>query len=268
MSQSPAVFNTSSPMKKKIIAAIVAVVVAHVGVLWAVSHMKMMELRPIEKKPLKVKFLKIKEDVPPPPPPPAKIEPIKPKPIKKKLEPIPVEKPKIISHKVEKKESKVIQQDDTQEKLKKQQDLEKLRLEQLQREQALKEQQVREQALKEQQAREQALREQQAREQENRNKPKQVSVGDVSWSRKPIISKDKIQAFFKNEDGMKLILLEITSDGAGKVTNVKVIKSTGNEGFDSYAVKQTYAAKFRNYKDNGVITPFVIRQDFSVGIED
>ena len=152
--------------------------------------------------------------------------------------------------------------------MKKQQDLEKLRLEQLQREQALKEQQVREQALKEQQAREQALREQQAREQENRNKPKQVSVGDVSWSRKPIISKDKIQAFFKNEDGMKLILLEITSDGAGKVTNVKVIKSTGNEGFDSYAVKQTYAAKFRNYKDNGVITPFVIRQDFSVGIED
>ena len=268
MSQSPALLNTSHPMKKKILAALVVVVMGHVGVLWAVSHMKMMELRPIEKKPLKVKFLKIKEDVPPPPPPPAKIEPIKPKPIKKKLEPIPVEKPKIISHKVEKKESKVIQQDDTQEKLKKQQDLEKLRLEQLQREQALKEQQVREQALKEQQAREQALREQQAREQENRNKPKQVSVGDVSWSRKPIISKDKIQAFFKNEDGMKLILLEITSDGAGKVTNVKVIKSTGNEGFDSYAVKQTYAAKFRNYKDNGVITPFVIRQDFSVGIED
>ena len=48
-------------MKKKIITALVAVVIGHVGVLWAVSHMKPIKLKPIEKEPLKVKFVKIKE---------------------------------------------------------------------------------------------------------------------------------------------------------------------------------------------------------------
>lgn len=78
MSQSPATFNTPHSMKKKIITALVAVVIGHVGVLWAVSHMKPIELKPIEKEPLKVKFVKIKPEEAPPPPPPAKIEPIKP----------------------------------------------------------------------------------------------------------------------------------------------------------------------------------------------
>ena len=267
MSQSPALLNTSHPMKKKILVALVVVVMGHVGVLWAVNHMKTMELKPIKKEPLKVRLLTIKEDTPPPP---AKVEPIKPKvepkPIEKKIEPIPVEKPKVISQKVQKIEPKVIQQDDTQEKLKKQEDLEKERLEQFQREQVLKEQHAREQALKEQQAREQALREQQAREQENRNKPKKVSVGEVSWSRQPRISEEKIAYYFKPEDGLKVIELEITSDGTGAITDVKVIKSTGNEKFDAYVVKQTYGARFKVYKPNGITTPFVIRQPFEASV--
>ncbi|MFW2124624.1 TonB-dependent receptor, partial [Acinetobacter ursingii] len=57
MSQSPATFNAPYSMKKKVIAALVAVVIGHAGVLWAVSHMKTIELRPIEKEPLKVKFV-------------------------------------------------------------------------------------------------------------------------------------------------------------------------------------------------------------------
>ncbi|RZF53108.1 TonB family protein [Acinetobacter halotolerans] len=267
MSPSPAAFNTSSPMKKKIITALVAVVIGHVGVLWAVSHIKTIELKPIEKEPLKVRFLTIKEDAPPPSP---KVEPIKPKvepkPIEKKIEPIPVEKPKIISQKVQKVEPKVIQQDDTQEKLKKQQDLEKQRLEQLQREQALKEQQAREQALREQQAREQALREQQAREQASQNQPKSVSAGDISWSRKPVISREQVARYFKAEDGEITISLDISSDGTGKVTNVKVTKSSGNEKFDAYVIRQTYAARFKSYKVNGVVTPFVAPQPFSVSV--
>ena len=270
MSHSPATFNKPHSMKKKIIPALVAVVIGHVGVLWAVSQMKPIELKSIEKEPLKVRFVTLKEEEVPPPPPPAKIEPIKPKvepkPIEKKIEPVPVEKPKIISQKVQKIEPKAIQQDDTQEKLKKQQDLEKQRLEQLEREQALKEQQAREQALREQQAREQALREQQAREQENRNKPKRVSAGDVSWSRTPRISEDKIAYYFKPEDGLKVIELEITSDGTGTITDVKVIKSTGNEKFDAYVVKQTYGGKFKAYKPNGIVTPFVIRQPFDTSV--
>jgi hypothetical protein len=36
-------------MKKKVLAALIAVVVGHMGVLWAVNHMKAPELKPIEK---------------------------------------------------------------------------------------------------------------------------------------------------------------------------------------------------------------------------
>ena len=81
-------FSTSNmqaphPMKKKIISAVLAVVVGHIGVLWAVSHMKTPELKPIEKEPLQVRFVKIQQELPKPPPPKPK-EPPKPKPPKPK----------------------------------------------------------------------------------------------------------------------------------------------------------------------------------------
>lgn len=50
--------QTPNPMKKKVLAALIAVVVGHMGVLWAVNHMKAPELKPIEKEPLKVRFVK------------------------------------------------------------------------------------------------------------------------------------------------------------------------------------------------------------------
>lgn len=82
MSQSPALLNTSHPMKKKILAALVVVVMGHVGVLWAVNHMKTMELKPVEKDPIRIKFVKIQE--PPKPEPPKPKE--KPKPPEPKKE--------------------------------------------------------------------------------------------------------------------------------------------------------------------------------------
>ena len=82
MSQSPALLNTSHPMKKKILVALVVVVMGHVGVLWAVNHMKTMELKPVEKDPIRVKFVKIQE--PPKPEPPKPKE--KPKPPEPKKE--------------------------------------------------------------------------------------------------------------------------------------------------------------------------------------
>ncbi|GAA5631291.1 Ferric siderophore transport system, periplasmic binding protein TonB [Acinetobacter sp. neg1] len=248
MSQSPATFNTPHPMKKKIITALVAVVIGHVGVLWAVSHMKTMELKPVEKEPLKVRFLTIKEDVPPPP---AKVEPIKPKvepkPVEKKVEPKPVEKPKVIAQKVQKVEPKVIQQDDTQEKLKKQQELEKQRLEQLQREQMLKEQQAREQALREQQAREQAQREQKAQEDARKSQP--IAPGEVSWSRKPAPS-------YKDTDlegSERTIIVHIEAEPSGKILSVTVKKSTGLSKLDDIVLKAVRRAKFKPTKDGRAI---------------
>ena len=66
----------STPMKKKIITALVAVVIGHVGVLWAVGQIKSPEFKAIEKEPLKVRFVKIQQS-PKPLPPKPKAEPKK-----------------------------------------------------------------------------------------------------------------------------------------------------------------------------------------------
>lgn len=85
MSQSPALnMQTPNPMKKKIITALIAVVVGHMGVLWAVGQMKTPELKPIEKEPLKVRFVKIQEP-PKPLPPKPKAEPKKEQPKPKEV---------------------------------------------------------------------------------------------------------------------------------------------------------------------------------------
>ncbi|MBP6190783.1 MAG: hypothetical protein KA406_03005, partial [Acinetobacter sp.] len=75
MRLSPTTLNTAQPMKKKVITALAVVLLGHVGLLWAVGQMQTLQLKPIEKKPVKVRFLTLKEDVPPPP---AQVEPIKP----------------------------------------------------------------------------------------------------------------------------------------------------------------------------------------------
>ncbi|MFM6907434.1 MAG: TonB family protein [Acinetobacter tjernbergiae] len=280
MSQSPAIFNMPHSMKKKIITALVAVVIGHVGVLWAVSHMKPIKLKPIEKKPLKVRILTIKEDVPPPPPPPAKIEPIKPKVEPKKIEPVLIEKPKIISQKVQKVEPKAIQQDDTQEKLKKLQDLEKQRLDQLKHEQELKEQQAREQALREQQAREQALRDQKASEQAQKNQEAQspavgkVSAGDAEWAmgqkwvNKQV--KDALNEFSQKYSKIKgefTLTLNLSVNEEGKITSVTVEKSSGNPKVDQKMIQVISRQRFKPRMVNGVAEPFTVPLPFAIGLK-
>ena len=73
-----------TPMKKKIIAVIAAVIIGHTGVMWALKNMKTPELRPVEKEPLKVRFVKIQEP-PKPLPPKPKAEPKKEKPKPKEV---------------------------------------------------------------------------------------------------------------------------------------------------------------------------------------
>lgn len=73
----------SNPMKKKIVAALAVVMVGHIGVLWGVSHLKTADLKPIEKEPLQVRFVKIQQP-PEPLPPKPKVEPKKAEPAKPK----------------------------------------------------------------------------------------------------------------------------------------------------------------------------------------
>ena len=63
MSQSSTTpLQTPPSMKNKVIAAILAVAVGHVGVLWAIGQMKAFELPVIKKETLKVKFIKLKQN--------------------------------------------------------------------------------------------------------------------------------------------------------------------------------------------------------------
>ncbi|TCM70792.1 protein TonB [Acinetobacter calcoaceticus] len=91
-------FQAPPSMKNKIVIALLAVVVGHTGVLWVVSQMKTPELKPIEKKPIKVRMVTIKDDIPPPPPPQPKKQPVKPKEVKivEKAEPPPAKEIKKI----------------------------------------------------------------------------------------------------------------------------------------------------------------------------
>ena len=86
--------QTPHPMKKKLITALVAVALGHAAVLWGLAHMKTPELKPVEKEPLKVRFVKIQEQVKPEPPKP-KIEPKKetPPPPPKEVKIVPKETP-------------------------------------------------------------------------------------------------------------------------------------------------------------------------------
>lgn len=237
MSQSSALtMQTPNPMKKKVVAALVAVVIGHVAVLWSVSQMKTPELKQIEKKPIKVKFVKIVEEAPPPPP----VEPIKPKvtpkPEPKVEPPKPVVKPKVIAQKPQKtQEKKVIQQDDTLEKQKLEQD-------RLDKQRQLEQQ-------REQQQREQQQREQQRRAQENTNKTRILSAGEISWVRSP-----KPKYTNKDLDGSKrTVTVLIDADASGKITNVQITKSSGLPALDDKVLRAVRSAKFKASKDGSMM---------------
>lgn len=233
-----------NPMKKKVIAAVIAVLVGHMGALWALSHLKTPELKPIEKKPIQVKFVKIKEEqvIPPPPPPPVKPK-VEPKPVvEKKAPPPPVEKPKLITQKKPVVEKKAIQQEEPkidQEKIKREQEQrqqeqqrqEQQRLEQQRQEQQRQEQQRQDQLRQQQeQQRQEQLRQQQEqqRRQQEAQQPRKLSAGEISWKKAPAFDFD--DDLLKNQSRSLLVRIEINP--AGKITNVTVLKSSGLPSLD------------------------------------
>ena len=247
MSQSPAVSNISSPMKKKIIAALVVVLVAHIGVLWAVSHMKMMELRPIEKKPLKVKFVKIKE--PPKPEIPKPKEKPKPEPkkevkevkvVEKPLPPPPKKIPKVQQVKadtpkqvIQKTEPKVEPKVDSQIVTK---TIPKV----VENPQPVKE------VIKSQPAADPS--------------PKRVSVSGsgIQWSRSPRLSFTAREL----ENKTRLVSVYIEADEKGKVTTARITNSTGITELDERVLRAVRSGKFKPYMENGIAYPIRTEQPF------
>ncbi|MDM1245916.1 energy transducer TonB [Acinetobacter sp. R933-2] len=238
-----------NPMKKKVITAVIAVLVGHLGALWALSHLKTPELQPIEKKPIQVKFVQIKEDVPPPPPPPVKPK-VEPKPVVEKKvtpPPPPIEKPKLITQKQPVVEKKAIQQPEEKidhEKIKREQEQQRQQQEQQRQEQLRQQQeqqrqeqlrqqqeQQRQEQLRqqqEQQRQEQQRLEQQRRQQEEANQPRKLTAGEISWKNRPSFEFD--DDLLRNQ--ARSLVVRIQINPAGKITDVTVIKSSGLPNLD------------------------------------
>lgn len=249
MSQSPATFNTPHPMKKKIITALVAVVIGHVGVLWAVSHMKTMELKPVEKEPLKVKFVKIKE--PPKPEPPKPKEKPKPEPKKEVKEVKVVEKPMAPPPK----------------KIEKVQQVKEAPKPVLQKtepkfepkvETTVVTTKVTEKVVEKPQPVQEVVKPQPAAD----PSPKRVSIGGagVQWSRSP-----KLSVTAKDLDNQtRSVMVMIEADEKGKITNARITRSSGLPNLDEKVLRAVKNAKFKPYMENGVAYPIRAEQPFDL----
>lgn len=239
-----------NPMKKKVISALIAVAIGHVGVLWAVSHMKAPELPIIDKEPLKVRFVKIQEQPKPLPP--------KPKAELKKEQP----KPKEV------KEVKVVEKPQPQppKKVEKVQQVKKAEVVKPVTQPTIQPQKP-------------AVVSTPAVETKVVSKPapvaepvpekvaptlttKSVSIGGsgVQWSRSPKPSYGNSD--LKGETRTIVVLIE--ADEKGKITNARVTKSTGITALDEKILRAVRNAKFKPYKENGVAYPIRAEQPFEL----
>lgn len=240
---STAPLHTPPPMKKKVIAAILAVIVGHVGVLWAVSQMKAPELPQIKKEPLKVKFVKIKE----PPPPkelPKQKEPPKPKQVKivekelpppKKVEKVvevkKAETKKVVAKTVKAEPAPVVSTTVTT-KITAKPKPEPV--------QDPKPEPVAEPV---------------------QSSPKSVSIGGsgVQWSRSPKLS-------FKSSEltSSCRVVISIKANEKGSVTSTSVKNSSCSPELTSKVSTSVRNAKFKPYKENGIAYPISAEQPFDL----
>lgn len=261
MTQSAApIMPEQNPMKKKVIIALTAVIVGHLSIMWALSHIKTLEIKPNETKPMSVRFVTIADE--------PVVEPVKPVVQPPKPEPKvvvePVVQPKIITQKQKVTEKKVQPKEEVVDKKKVDQE----RLDKLKQQQEQQEQQKRlEQQQRDQQQREQAERDRLANEQrENQrrqqemNTPKKLNIGQISWSRspKPVYTNKDLQG------ANRIIIVSIEADAKGSITNVRVIKSSGIDALDQKIVRAVKSAKFKPYKENGISYPFKADQPFEL----
>ncbi len=251
--------QSAHPMKKKVISALVAVVIGHIGVLWAVSHLKTPELKKIEKEPLQVRFVKIQQ-------PPKPLAP-EPKPEPKKAEP-----PKPV------KEVKVVE---------KPQPAPPKKVEKVQ--QVKKAEAVKPLVNKPVQAPPKPVVAPVVAPIVTETKvaktaptpapqpapqpvappappvpagPKSVSIGGsgVQWSRTP-------RPNYSNKDlqgESRRVVVLIEANEQGNITNARITRSSGLAALDEKILRAVRSAKFKPYKENGVAYPIRAEQPFEL----
>ena len=240
---STAPLHTPPPMKKKVIAAILAVIVGHVGVLWAVSQMKAPELPQIKKEPLKVKFVKIKE-----PPPPKELpkpkEPPKPKQVKivEKALPPPKKMKKVVE--VKKAETKkVVEKTVKAEPTPVVSTTVTTKITPKPKPEPIQDPKPEPMA------------------EPVQSSPKSVSIGGsgVQWSRSPKLS-------FKASEltSSCRVVISIKANEKGSVTSASVKNSSCSPELTSKVSNSVRNAKFKPYKENGIAYPISAEQPFDL----
>ena len=241
---SPNPNQTQPKHKQKVIIAVVAVLVAHVGALWALANMPPMQLRPIEPTPpVKVKFVKIVEKPEPKPEPPKpKPEPPKEKPKPKKVQI--AEKPKEPPKKKEKVQQvkekapdKKVEMPPAETKVTTSTSVKET---------------VKEQPKKE----------------EVKEQPKKVdtsprNLGDaasVAWKSKP---KPRLKAKDLEDVTNPMVVVRIDVDETGRI-KARIKQSSGSPKVDKEVIRAVQAARFHPYTENGVAMPFYAEQPFQL----
>ncbi|WP_291334666.1 energy transducer TonB [Acinetobacter sp. UBA801] len=255
MNQSPnAMMHMSHTMKKNVVTALAVVALGHVGILWALGQMQTPSLKPIEKEPLKVRFVKIQEQPKPlPPQPKAEPQPEKPKPqpvkevpvVEKPLPPPPkkvekvqqvkkAEAPKPVAKPVEKPVEREVQPAPVA---------------------TVTESKVVQPAPK-------PTVTPVAPAPVAPSAPKTVSIGGsgVQWSRspKPTYSNRDLQGETRN------VVVRIEANEKGVITDAQITRSSGIPALDQKILRAVRSAKFKPYKENGVAYPIRAEQPFEL----
>ena len=257
MNQSPnAMMLISHTMKKNVVTALAVVALGHVGILWALGQMQTPSLKPIEKEPLKVRFVKIQEQ-PKPLPPQPKAEPQpeknKPQPVKevpvveKPLSPPPkkvekvqqvkkVEAPKPVAKPVEKPVEREVQPAPVAT--------------------------VTESKVVQPAPKPTVTPVAPAPAPVAPSAPKTVSIGGsgVQWSRspKPSYTNRDLQGETRN------VVVRIEANEKGVITDAQITRSSGVPALDQKILRAVRSAKFKPYKENGVAYPIRAEQPFEL----
>ena len=255
MNQSPnAMMHMSHTMKKNVVTALAVVALGHVGILWALGQMQTPSLKPIEKEPLKVRFVKIQEQPKPlPPQPKAEPQPEKPKPqsvkevpvVEKPLPPKKVEKvqqvkkaeaPKPVAKPVEKPVERVVQPAPVAT--------------------------VTESKVVQPAPKPTVTPVAPAPAPVAPSAPKTVSIGGsgVQWSRspKPSYTNRDLQGETRN------VVVRIEANEKGVITDAQITRSSGIPALDQKILRAVRSAKFKPYKENGVAYPIRAEQPFEL----
>lgn len=254
MNQSPnAMMLISRTKKKKVVTALVVVALGHLGALWALGQMQTPSLKPIEKEPLKVRFVKIQEQPKPllpqpkaePQPEKNKPQPVKEVPVVEKPLPPPPKKvqqvkkaevPKPVAKPIEKPVEQVVQPAPVAT--------------------------VIETKVVQPAPKPTVTPVASAPAPVAPSAPKTVSIGGsgVQWSRspKPTYSNRDLQGETRN------VVVRIEANEKGVITDAQITRSSGIPALDQKILRAVRSAKFKPYKENGVAYPIRAEQPFEL----